>query len=67
MLDVNTVYNLCNRNSWFTYGTNSQYNRMFEMVRQGKSIHDIAVVIWICSDGSDKIGTIERILKENER
>lgn len=67
MLDFNTVYSLCNKHNWFTGGTNTQYNRMFDMVRQGKSTHDIAVVIWICSDGKDKIGAIERILKENER
>ena len=52
-LDTGDVYRLCNVNDWFTCGTVSQYNKMFDMVRENRPIHDIALVIWFCSDGRD--------------
>ena len=56
------VYELCNEHRWFTHGTNSQYERMFSMVRDCKPIHDIAVAIWICSDPIWTVETIEEEL-----
>lgn len=41
---------LCIRNRWFTDGTNSQYEKLFEMNKNGASIEHIATVIWLCSD-----------------
>lgn len=41
---------LCIRNRWFTGGTNSQYEKLFEMNENGASIEHIATVIWLCSD-----------------
>ena len=41
---------LCIKNEWFTDGTNSQYEKLFVMNRDGASIEHIATVIWLCSD-----------------
>ena len=47
---VNAVYMLCRKNEWFTCGSMRQYGKMFDMVDKGEAVHDIALVIWICSD-----------------
>lgn len=49
--NVQKVYSLCNRYQWFTHGTNTQYERMFDMVREKRKTKDIALVIFICSEG----------------
>lgn len=41
---------LCIKNNWFTNGTNSQYEKLFEMNNQLAPIEQIATVIWLCSD-----------------
>ena len=43
------IYRLCNDNNWFTYGCNSEYSEMFEMVRNDADIFDIALMIEINS------------------
>lgn len=67
MLSIDVVYQLCNRYQWFTYGTVEQYDRMFNMVRERKSIHDIATVIWICSAPNFTVQDIEKTLKAAAR
>lgn len=37
-------------NHWFTCGTTSQYEKVFEMNEQGASIEQLATAIWLCSD-----------------
>jgi len=61
-LTFSKVYSLCNKHNWFTHGSNSQYDRMFKMVDAGKPIHEIALVIWICSDPKWSVEEIESIL-----
>lgn len=61
-LTIIKVYELCNKHRWFTHGTNSQYDRMFDMVRQSFPVHDIATAIWICSDPEWSVKEIESIL-----
>lgn len=46
----NTLRHLCIKNNWFTEGTNSQYEKLFEMNKSGAGIEQIATVIWLCSD-----------------
>lgn len=41
---------LCIKNSWFTEGTNGQYEKLREMAKSGVTAHDLALVIYICSD-----------------
>ena len=44
------LYKLCNKYQWFTHGSNQQYSDLFEMLEHDFSTHDLAMVIWICSD-----------------
>jgi len=61
-LTFRKVYALCNEHRWFTHGSNSQYERMFKMVDGEKTIHEIALIIWICSDPKWSVEEIESIL-----
>ncbi len=54
----NEIYQLCNEKGYFTCGSTEQYQKMFDLVNTGAHIHDIALVIWLCSDNV-KINTIE--------
>lgn len=49
-LTRNRLYQLCNKYQWFTHGSNQQYSDLFEMLDHDFSTHDLAMVIWICSD-----------------
>ena len=45
------VYQLCNKENWFTMGTNRQYDRMFHaLVSEKFSARDVAVIIGVCSE-----------------
>lgn len=48
---VYELMNICRRYNWFTHGTSTQYERLFEMVRCGRPVKDLVLVIFICSDG----------------
>ncbi len=52
----------CNEKGYFTCGSSDQYKKMFELVNQCADVHDIALVIWICSDNKE-LETIEKELK----
>lgn len=64
------IYELCNKEQWFTEGTNRQYDRMFHALVSDKfSTRDVAVIIGLCSESPfiDKIQEkIEAIYKEVE-
>lgn len=56
-LTVMNVYELCNKHQWFTCGTTTQYEKMFDYIREEKikasdtyKIRKVAIMIWICSD-----------------
>jgi len=49
MSKVELMFMLCNKNNWFTSGTVDQYDRLFDMVREGRKTKELALVIWICS------------------
>lgn len=52
------IYELCNKNGWFTCGTNHQYEKMFDCAKKinvdsgcfFQQIRRVAVIIWVCSD-----------------
>lgn len=44
------IRSLCIKKGWFTCGSTRQYEKMFNIVREGGCIHDIALIIWLCSD-----------------
>lgn len=41
---------LCIRENWFTCGTCEQYDKLFELNRNGATLEELALVIWLCSD-----------------
>lgn len=57
---VKEIRDLCIVNDWFTNGTNTQYERMFDRVRDGADIDEIATIIWVCSENVTK----DKIIKE---
>lgn len=68
---VQKIYNLCNRERYFTCGSNRQYDLMFTMAKMPEmSTRDIAIMIFTCSDGKASLGKIlndlNDIMKEIE-
>ena len=68
---VQKIYNLCNREQYFTCGTPHQYDLMFTMAKMPEmSTRDIAIMIFTCSDGKASLGKIlndlNSIMKEIE-
>ena len=64
-LTYSRLYKLCNEHQWFTHGDVSQYNDMFEARDNGATTHDLAIMIWICSDRSKwTVESIQKILDE---
>lgn len=53
---------LCIKNNWFTCGSNSQYDKLFEGNTNGFTPMEIATIIWLCSDNTDR-NTILATLK----
>ena len=68
---VQKIYNLCNRERYFTCGSNCQYDLMFTMAKMPEmSTRDIAIMIFTCSDSEASLGKIlndlNGIMKEIE-
>ena len=56
---------LCIREEYFTCGTNSQYDRMFELSTDPKfSPREVAIMIYMCSDEDADLDTIESQVEE---
>ena len=51
---MSELRDLCIKNNWFTCGSNRQYTRLFDMARDGANVHDLTLIIWLCSDDADK-------------
>lgn len=64
-LRTEELWSLCNREKWFECGTQRQYNRLFDMNKQNAPLHDLALIIWICSTECEKnsIENIEKTLR----
>ena len=59
------LYKLCNKHRWFTAGSNRQYAELFDLVDAKATTHEIAMVIWICSERDRwSIEEIQKILDE---
>ena len=52
---------LCIRENWFTNGDNSQYEKLFDLNREGASLEDLALVIWLCSSGVDREEVLHKL------
>lgn len=48
--DSYTLLKLCETNSWFTEGSQKQYDKLFYANEHGCPIEEIATIIWLCSD-----------------
>lgn len=59
-----TLRELCIKNNWFACGTNHQYDKLFEMNEKGKSVDELALVIWLCSDGELDRSAIKQELEK---
>ena len=57
--DVQGYYECCVRHNFFTCGGNSSYNKVFNLIRNGATLNDIALATYVCSEGY----TLEEIKK----
>lgn len=48
--DFDTLYKACNKYHWFTCGDNIQYIKLFDLNKNGASIEELALAIYMCSD-----------------
>ena len=64
-MTTTTLYQLCNRHNWFTCGTNSQYDKLFDLAREGATLEDLTMAIWICSDNVDRADVLNILKKAN--
>lgn len=49
------IREVCCKYDLFTNGDNEQYNRLYEMLVGYSSLHDLMLVVWICSNREDFI------------
>ena len=63
---TDAIYAMCNEHNLFTNGDTLQYTRMFDRAREcdKNTLHDVAVMIWICSDVTNTLEYIEELLNE---
>lgn len=50
LLTTEVLRQFCIDNGYFTCGSNEQYKRLFELNDMQADMHELALVIWICSD-----------------
>ena len=53
---------LCIQEDWFTSGTNSQYEKLFDLNREGASLEELALVIWICSSDVSREEVLKKLM-----
>ena len=56
---LNEIWSLCVSKNYFTDGDNTQYTKMYDLIRAGCSARDVAVIIWVCSEGAE-LSVVER-------
>lgn len=64
-MSYNRLYELCNEQKWFTSGSISQYQKLFDLNENGASLEELALVIYICSSNATR-EEILKILGENQ-
>lgn len=54
-LTTTEMYRICNKYNFFNHGSNYQYEKLFEVVREdSEDLQKIATILWICSEQSYK-------------
>ena len=66
-LSAEDIRVLCIRENWFTNGDNSQYEKLFDLNREGASLEDLALVIWLCSSGVDREEVLHKLNEKCRR
>ena len=60
-------YIACNQHRFCTCADNRQYTRAFNMIREGCSLRDLALVTWMLSDETYSFAQVLEILGRYER
>ena len=58
------LWSLCNKYQWFTNGDNKQYARLFDKNKEGATLKELALIIWICSSNMTEQEILEILTKE---
>ena len=58
------VRKYCIVNDLFTCGNSTQYEKMFDLLDMQYPIHDIATIIWACSETEKHADEIENELRQ---
>ena len=53
---------LCIKNDWFTCGTIKQYEKLFDRNKEGASITELSIIIWVCSNNIPKDEIYSKLL-----
>ena len=67
MLTWLKVYEICTKYDFYSMGCKESYNKMFEMIKCGAEIHDVAIAIYVNSETKHSIKEIEEILEREIR
>ncbi len=65
-ITVPKLYSLCNKYQWFTDGSIRQYDRLFEKAKDGASLKELALIIWICSSNMTEQEILAILEKETD-
>jgi len=49
-IDHYALYTLCNKEKLFTCGSSEQYSKMFELAKNGITRHELAYILYLCSN-----------------
>ena len=56
------LYRFCNEKKLFTCGSTAQYDKMFELARDGVTKSELAVMLYICSDSEYTLAAITKMI-----
>ena len=60
------LWRLCNKYQWFTAGDIKQYEKLFDKNKQGATLEELALIIWICSSNMTEQEILETLKKEKD-
>ena len=63
-LSTEKLYYLCNKYQWFTAGDRDQYDKLFLKNRNGATLEQLALIIWLCSSNAEEKYILEILEKE---
>jgi len=62
---VDYLFSLFNEMNWYTSANIQQHSKLFEAAKNGASVHDLAIMIWMCSTNVTR-EEVEARLAEDE-